>query len=779
MGYKITWVEKGGKVHSNVGTRSYSSFQKRMSRDFPGSRIIKVTTTGGGERYKTEAGHWSTKDVVLAEAKPVYTKGKIDWDKFKTENPQLDYLLTHGDIKQRLKLGRAIASKKPDIIRNIETQQTAQQSYQSMTEAEQIQYGIQFHTFTEEPVGEWKYYLGGKEYLKSLPKKEQTRLAEQYISSGSYKTMTGQFAREWLYEGKIFDKSSSLGVSEITGVDASARKHAWEQITSTPEQIRAITYEAMPQSLRIGTSYVGAFTKAVFSPITLPQAIVKFATGKTALLPDVSQKLEKVFPYGSSGLIDVGISEGVGAVTGQHVGKWDQAMKYPFETLFATVGEVAGLIVGGKAVRLGTSSIKKGVVGSTKIISKKIPTYYYKVTQELGLPKSLRHIIYEHHGGYIQRSWQKLHSYSLGEMKFVKSFKQKGLPKIKEIGKGAGIGRKETVKFSGFGKRELVPTNVYNLAKERMLSSGTGTLRGIAGTPKSKWEYIFTTDKMKIKGLLYKRITQTKTSLRITSPQLTDKGFSGFVNIAPIKGVMPKGYSPVGSHYNLEKMLSSSSAIKHSMKSMKPFLPNELASTSFTVPHHTVTIPSMVHTGGKIGHRSLDAMLQIPASKVSSIGMLSASLIGTGYLTSEILKIGKVSRRDTKTKVGLRDLNLSLSASAFDTISLSLSKTEQVQKQKQAQKLKLRMDMDLKTALVHKGRSRGGASPPHVPIDFKIRIPPLPFLDEGKRKKKKDMSMKMDVGFRSREWKVKDISSMLTVNSLGKEMKRMMKEAKL
>ena len=184
LSVKVTWMEKGGIVHSDVHAKSYSSFKKRLDREFPGATITKVTTVGGGALYKTEAGHWSTKDIVLAETKPIYTqtKGEIDVDKFKLENPQLEFLLSHAEFGQAEKLGRAIVSNKPEILKNIEFQIATQKAQESFTPSEKISYAEQFYTFGEEKklwrdVKEpgWELQIGesGKDvyYILSKPSK--------------------------------------------------------------------------------------------------------------------------------------------------------------------------------------------------------------------------------------------------------------------------------------------------------------------------------------------------------------------------------------------------------------------------------------------------------------------------------------------------------------------------------------------------------------------------------------------------------------------------------
>ncbi len=717
------------------------------------------------------------------------TKKEVEQPKPQDE---LEYILEHADTKEGLKVRHAIDSKKPEILRNIEFGYTVEKAYESMDEREKTEYGKKYTPFKDRPVQEWRQYHGGAEYTKGLSEHEKQVLINQYIKQfGGLDKYKQSFSSAEVIE--IAQKYASAGGIFGGEIDREFwRSYAFEQLTMSPTERKDLYFSSLPLPVSAYTSFHKAGIGMALLPVTLPQTIVKYGTGTGSLLdpigristgktilPDVALEMQKVTSPSPSGLIGVGISEGLGLLTGRHVGEWDRASKYPVETAFGTVGEVFGLLVGHTALKYSLSKLKTSTIDVTKSIVVKTPKYYYKVTQELGLPKSIRNIVYEHHGGWVQRSWQRLHSYSLGEMKFVKVFKQKGVPNILRSSRGMGSGRIATTKWAGFGRRELVPTNVYNLAQERMSSVGTFYVRGVTGTPKSQWNYVFSTDRIKIKGLIYKRITETKASLRMSPVQPVDKGFDGFVNPLTVKGgyTLPKGYKPLGSYYKSGESLAK---IKNPrFTGYIDLLPDETATMSLVSPQRSVTIPSTIGRGGGLGYASLLNTLNLPASSLTNIGILSASLTGVGTITYEILKTDRLTRETRKTKSGLKNENLTLSLTDVESLTGQISQTEQLQLQKQDQSLKLQLSTDIKTPSLSTGRRT--PPPPSTNLFANAKLIILPFSDDeltGKSRRKMSLQMP-DVGYRERDWHVKDIGSMLKMGSLDKEMKKLMKGVKL
>ncbi|GAG55952.1 unnamed protein product, partial [marine sediment metagenome] len=283
-------------------------------------------------------------------------------ERFKTENPELSYLLTHAEPKQIETLGKSIVSRKPDVIRNIEFRFAAQEAYRSLTEHEKEQYGIQFQTFKEAPVEEWKHHPGGLEYLESLSKKEQEELAMQLIESeGGIEGFKRSLTREEILE--VASRHAARGGVYGGQIDEKFwREYALEQIMKTPTERRELYYGQLPPPARWYSAAFKATISTAAFPIILPQTVVKYVrgegplldplgriqTGKPLIFPDVAAKIHKYAPPAPSGAIGIGISEAIGWATGREVGEWERAQKYPIESVFATAGEITGLLIGGK-----------------------------------------------------------------------------------------------------------------------------------------------------------------------------------------------------------------------------------------------------------------------------------------------------------------------------------------------------------------------------------------------------------------------------------------------
>lgn len=196
-------------------------------------------------------------------------------------------------------------------------------------------------------VDEEKYLRPGAEkYIESLDPYSRYRLGQQLylkidelgISADVSSRRFGQILK--MYPGEPSKASSEVGI---------------EAFVLGSEGLRQKTFAEMDPVGRVVTSFVPTFVSALSWPITLPQSLVKLATGgKTLILPDVAAEIEK-HRVGVHGVIGPAIAE-----------QWFQQdvssikemqMKYPLETIFASIGEVWGIYTGGKALSLGIKGV--------------------------------------------------------------------------------------------------------------------------------------------------------------------------------------------------------------------------------------------------------------------------------------------------------------------------------------------------------------------------------------------------------------------------------------
>jgi len=152
--------------------------------------------------------------------------------------------------------------------------------------------------------------------------------------------------------GLVGDKEKSKEWAE-SALETQAKIRAQTHIPEYREQY----YEEMHPAQRISSSFISNLTQAAMWPVTLPQTVVKYATGtgewtdvggrittgKPLFLPDVGTSLYKASPEGPSGLIGATISE---AITLGEAPAFEKAQKYPLETAAGTIGEILGLKAG-------------------------------------------------------------------------------------------------------------------------------------------------------------------------------------------------------------------------------------------------------------------------------------------------------------------------------------------------------------------------------------------------------------------------------------------------
>ena len=274
-------------------------------------------------------------------------------------------------------------------------------AFETLPPKRKVEYGYRFADISLE---ELQYYPGGQEYLAE----HKEELLERYISSkGGYKEYYKSPDIDILETAR--KAAGKTGTGSVMKEPWFIREHAWEVITKTPGERKKQYFDILPLPVRAYSAGFHATASATMFPVTLTQAGVKYIrgegeltdplgrirTGKT-FLPDISEKLYEVKPGGPSGLISVGISEGIGKLTGEESKEWETAKEYPVETGFATGGEILGLYLGGKAIHAGKVTITRGMqkVGIPSIPLKYSPVQilrkgYWKGKTRLGLVKEV------------------------------------------------------------------------------------------------------------------------------------------------------------------------------------------------------------------------------------------------------------------------------------------------------------------------------------------------------------------------------------------------------
>jgi len=260
-------------------------------------------------------------------------------------------------------------------------------------------------------VKDYAKYEGGTEYIKlhkeEVLKKylsEDNKVSPYAISSylamgktpftfssgkrgtSKVKGYTPEF-REWEARATLFGYGSK---GEDVKTTSSGTKY---RILNENRDTREYYFSKHNPITKAYSTFFHSAVQTLASPITLSQLAVKYGTGKgkatdvlgrigsghTMGLPDIAVKLHGVRPGGPSGLIATGVSEGVGAVSGQGSDAWARFRRDPLSGISGTAGEIFGALALGtgmqsaKATTLqGAGVIRKGLMARTNF---NIPSY--------------------------------------------------------------------------------------------------------------------------------------------------------------------------------------------------------------------------------------------------------------------------------------------------------------------------------------------------------------------------------------------------------------------
>jgi len=250
-----------------------------------------------------------------------------------------------------------------------------EQKFKKLPVSRKFEYGLKFGELGDKPIGEYKYYEGGVEYLKENKEKAITKFIESRGGYGKFYEKSDidpiEIAQKYGSEGGVY------GGGKVTS-EKFIREYSWDVLTKTPSVRKETYYSRYSLPVRAYTSFYHSFIGATLFPVTLPQSIYKFVTGTQTLGAwDVANTLGST-RLGPTGAIGTIASEGIGYLTGNDSQEWETTQKYPIESFFATIGEIAGIYIGGKMVNIGKVSAIKGFgkirsFAATKGIS--LPSY--------------------------------------------------------------------------------------------------------------------------------------------------------------------------------------------------------------------------------------------------------------------------------------------------------------------------------------------------------------------------------------------------------------------
>lgn len=377
-------------------------------------------------------------------------------------DPSYQYLIKHAEPEEARALRRVAEGQVPIGQRERLYPSVYEKAWESLDPQEKQEFGYKFTEWESIPIEERKYYYGASQHFETIPPSEREKLAREYVAEHPKKrfivpSVQGGLLPNITYSATGFKAGIMVSYEEIQRFKkeniiediaiialtkggqrrptySQAEKHLIEGAkyemfyTDVDKQrLRENYYASLPPHRRVGIAIGHATVSATLWPVTLTQSVVKFINNnKTVFLPDVARDMERT-RLGPSGVIGPAISE---VWLNQDVSYIKQQQKkYPIETAFATLGEIAGAYVGGRALGFGYGAFKSGVGRVGARIKFHAP---YSVQQ---LPYKIR-FKYAQVTGRGMYSPKKLGPVKYAQAKYIDLYKTE--PISKGIGKPTG-----------------------------------------------------------------------------------------------------------------------------------------------------------------------------------------------------------------------------------------------------------------------------------------------------------------------------------------------------
>lgn len=237
---------------------------------------------------------------------------------------------------------------KQKIIQSVNEPATAERTgfsqvvrsvYMELPYESKAQYNIQFLDWSKIKPEEIQHYPGGTTYLQNVSERKRNQLIDRFLE----KNAGGVSAEKYASIGGIY--------SGMKPTDPKIqREWAWEEISMSDVERRTKYWEKLPSYARLYSSTFQGTARTIFGTLSLPYYGSKLIRGK-GFGPDFSE-IPRTYDVGEGvrgpGLIRTGISEGIGAVTGESPGLWERVKQRPVESIFATGGELLGSYLFGR-----------------------------------------------------------------------------------------------------------------------------------------------------------------------------------------------------------------------------------------------------------------------------------------------------------------------------------------------------------------------------------------------------------------------------------------------
>ena len=296
-------------------------------------------------------------------------------------------------------------------------EQAISSAYGHLSAEEKQEYGYKYTDWKKIPVDEVSNYPGFSQYYSSLSPGQQEKTIKEFRESSKFKeyidttkgygqlTSIAQSQHEKLLKepqvlvpgwinpfGGDIKQPQWMADLNVAAVSVFDFEKAEKELAKKMLLEKTALDEKIFESLGIRTSSIRSYGEAALSlslfPVTLTQTGMKYITGTGAwtdplgkistgktFLPDVSKTLSESKVSRVEGVIGGTIGT---ALTLGKSGFIESSQKYPWQTAFATVGEISGLTVGSAGVRAaygGTIRAGGAIRGFASKYGAKLPSY--------------------------------------------------------------------------------------------------------------------------------------------------------------------------------------------------------------------------------------------------------------------------------------------------------------------------------------------------------------------------------------------------------------------
>jgi len=634
---------------------------------------------------------------------------------------------------------RAYVKASVDVSIGVKTKEQAMEELSKVMEREfkklppgkQEEYGYKYTEWEKIPIHERKYYPGAKKHFEEFTEEQKTEVFKEYV-----KTKPGlKILVDAGY--KVEDWSQEM------------RKIVWKDVTTPWEKRKEERYRKLSWWQRTLEAGVWGFTTALVSPILIGEEIAKHVAG----YEPVGAKAIAYVRAAPQGLIGGTIEEGIAKVTGGRSEAFQQMQKYPVETVFATLGEVAGFMISGKAIK--TVAVT-GTKHAFKTAIKTIPKVYGKIHRpSYWLKPGYKPVRIETFWEKVGKTkvWKTATGWAEGKLVRVTELP---LEKIRYLGgKPSGITKEgltfygRITRYKGIGKPVWVPKKVAEQFRPGKFVDIT--YRHIAKAPGvGKTEFIRSIEMIaKPKGILFKRVSTKYLSITekgrygieyFTPPS---PGVTGYVK--PSVTIAVKRFIPTGMKNIWRDQRATMSLVSHQTSLMRHVTSKSIGYLGRRVP--SILVPTYIRgitpvLVGMFGVTQITRGLQRSMQRQT----LLLPRVGLQIVKPEYVKPGYIEDVTSDVTEDIDDITSNIQANIQKTALVTIPELEQTQ--------------------VYQPVTETPVTPslkPSYTVTPKLKVPFILFPEEKKRRRKKKIIVPEDWGrfYYYREFKIPELEKVV------------------